>query len=367
MAATSQSIAPTAPIRVPKTIGEIDADWLTKALSSRAPAFAVERAQVRENLGGACSKLRVAVHTNCPDFPASIIVKGCFEAHNQTTVPWLQRLESNLYNRLVPYLNDVETVKCFFAQGDELNGSVLILEDLDTRGVRCLRAQEPIAEFDVAARFIDSLAKLHAKWWNGPELADRGLFGWLPGPSDAKLLFEFRESTLSDEIQMADILGRPRAAAIPARLHDRGRLLQACRVMMDYVRHEPRVLAHGDPHLANLFLTADGQPGFLDWTSLRVPWVFDVAYFIVGCLDVCDRRRWEGPLLEHYLSRLSTLGVEPPGFNEAWWDYRCWAIYGLLGWLINRTDYHSEASITAMASRYGAAVAEHDSLGLIGV
>jgi hypothetical protein len=365
MIASAHEVPSVEPIPIPKTIGEIGAVWLTEALRTRFAGLVVESADIRQSLGGACTKLRVAIHTNRVNFPSSIIVKGCFEAHNQEMMPWLQRNEANLYTHMVPHLNGVGTVGCFFAQGNETYGSALILEDLNARGVRCLRIQDPICDYDVAARFIDHLARLHARWWNGPELTDRGLFGWLPGSSSPKL-FEFKEERLSDEAFMADLLNRPRAAAIPIRLHDRKRLIKACDVMRSIAQKGPRVLAHGDPHLANLFVTADGEPGFLDWSCVRVPWMFDVAYFIIGSLDVCDRREWEQPLLDHYFSRLTSFGIELPPFDEAWSDYRRWALWGLIGWLINSTDYHSEASITAMASRFGAAVAEHGSLELLG-
>jgi hypothetical protein len=355
-----------APIRIPTTVDGIDSGWLTEALSTSLPGLRVESSEIRQSLGGACTKLRVAVRTNRADFPPSIIVKGCFEAHNQQVMPWMQCIESNIYEQIVPRLKGVGAVRCFFAQGDQSRGSALILEDLDVTGTRCLRAQKPIDDYDLAARFVEGLATLHAQWWSGPELADEGAFGWLPGPRSPKLL-EFRTQRLSDPVFMDECLALPRAAAIPMKLHDRNRLLAACRVMARLAQKGPHVLAHGDPHLSNLFVTADGRPGFLDWTCLRVPWVYDLAYFIIGCLDVDDRRCWERPLLERYLSVVSSQGVTAPAFDEAWLDYRRWAAWGLTNWLINSVDYHSEASITAVVSRFGHAVVEHDSLDLLAV
>jgi aminoglycoside/choline kinase family phosphotransferase len=363
---TTPSSTRSATIRIPKTVAGIDSQWLTEALGTRLPGLKVDSAEIRESLGGACTKLRVSVRTNLADFPPSIIVKGCFEEHNQQVMPWMQCIESSVYDKVVPYLNGVGAARCFFAQGDQHRGSALILEDLDVSGARCLRAQEPIEDYDLAVSFVESLAVLHARWWNTPELAEEGCFGWLPGPRSPKLL-EFRIQRLSDAIFMGECLARPRAAAIPIELHDRARLLEACHAMFSLAQKEPIVLAHGDPHLSNLFVTADGRPGFLDWTCLRVPWVYDLAYFIIGCLDVCDRRRWERPLLEHYLSEISSHSLDAPTFDEAWLDYRQWAAWGLTNWLINSTDYHSEASITAVASRFGHAVAEHGSLDLLGV
>jgi hypothetical protein len=366
MTETADEVSGTSRAAIPRSINEVNAAWLTVALSTRCPGFKVENAELVQSLGGACTKLRMRVRTNHPSFPDSIIVKGCFESHNQNVMTRLQLREVNIYQRLVPRLEGIETVRCLFAEGDEVRGSALILEDLDVRGVRCLRAQEPIRDFELAARFVDSLARLHARWWDGPELAEGGEFHWLPGLDDARLL-RFTEDQLSNPVQASEILSRPRGAAIPVELHDRQRLQEACRAIKTQGQGGALVLAHGDPHLSNLFVSVDGRPGFLDWTSRRVPWAFDVTYFIIGCLDVCDRRRWEKRLLSHYLTQLTSYGVTPPDLQEAWLAYRRWAVYGLLVWLFNTTDYHSEASITALSMRFGASVAEHGSFELWGI
>jgi hypothetical protein len=41
--------------------------------------------------------------------------------------------------------------------------------------------------------------------------------------------------------------------------------------------------------------------------------------------------------------------------------------WGMGVWLVNRTDYHSESAITAAAVRFGAAMADNDSYGALGV
>src|SRR3546814_17825199 len=79
---------------------------------------------------------------------------------------------------------------------------------------------------------------------------------------------------------------------------------------------QARVINHGDMHLGNLYVDADGTPGFLDAQPRLGAWSIDVSYFLIAGLDLVDRRRWEGALLAHYLSCLRAEGVDPPSRSE---------------------------------------------------
>jgi hypothetical protein len=350
-------------VPIPHSIADVDAGWLTQALGATHPGLVVEQAQVVESLGGASTKLRMAVRTNRPDFPSHIIVKGCLEPHNQIVMLGPQVSEVQAYTLLVPTL-DVETVRCFYAEGDRTRGAAIIMEDLSLRGVRCLRIQETIS-FELAAAFLDQIARLHARWWQAPELADDGEFGWIVSPKQAGL--ELYLNILKDPLKTAEVLSRPRGAANPRLLHDADRLRRAYEILISNPQGTAIVINHADLHLANLYVDAQGKPGMLDWILRRDSWAQDVTYFIVGALDPVDRRRWEGALLQHYLSRLAVYGVAAPSFEEAWLAYRSWPIWGLLVWQFNSPDFHTEAVITAAAARFGAAVVDHNTFRLLGV
>jgi hypothetical protein len=91
--------------------------------------------------------------------------------------------------------------------------------------------------------------------------------------------------------------------------------------------------------------------------------VQDVAYHLTASLDLLDRPRWEEALLSHYLHCLEKFGVtRPPSFEEAWQAYRRELVYGLFIFLIHETGFQSEATNTAYAARFGAAVAQHRSI-----
>ena len=57
------------------------------------------------------------------------------------------------------------------------------------------------------------------------------------------------------------------------------------------------VVIHGDEHLGNLYVTADGTPGVIDWFARPDHWPVGIAYFMVCALDVIDRRNWERPVV----------------------------------------------------------------------
>jgi hypothetical protein len=350
------------PVPIPDDIAGIDADWLTLALDSVDPGFIVHNAEIVQSLGGACTKLRVALNTNREGFPPTVVVKGCFEPHSKGMIP-LQRREANYYSRLVPAM-DVPTAHCFFAQGDERAGAALIMEDLDLRGGRCLRTPDPM-DYRLALAFLDVLARLHARWWDDPALADGGELSWVSGPAAPAL--DNHIAILSDPEQTAQRMALPRASAVSRIFHDGERLVRAYRTMWSNPHKLPHALIHGDPHLANLYVDRAGGPGLLDWTCRRAPWALDIAYFITGNLDIADRRSWEVALLRHYLAKLADYGVAAPDFDAAWFAYRCWLTWGLCVWLVNRTDFHSESAITAAAARFGAAMIDHDSYGALGV
>ena len=91
----------------------------------------------------------------------------------------------------------------------------------------------------------------------------------------------------------------------------------------------------------------------------------DVGYHIGAALDTADRRRWEGPLLQHYLDELRWNGVDAPGFDETLRDYGVYLALCYFIWLINESHYQPEANNTACVARFSAAMIDHDTVGLL--
>ena len=143
---------------------------------------------------------------------------------------------------------------------------------------------------------------------------------------------------------------KPRGRALPNQFQDLARAHAAWERMWAVLQQAARVVVHGDEHLGNLYVTADGKPGVIDWVARPEHWPVGIAYFLLCCLDVTDRRRWERALLSHYVTRLRTYGArDVPGVEDAWFLYRCATWYPVVTWLNNSAVWQPEAVNTANA------------------
>jgi hypothetical protein len=350
-------------VEVPETPAGFTPDYLTQAMQQRVPGLVVESAELVDKISGASSKLRMRIRTNRNDIPNSIIVKGGFEAHSRVMRD-MHANEVNAYRNVVPTL-DVNTVDCYYAGLGASGDGLVILEDLNLRGVRFLRLMEPIG-FQLAKDFLTEIARIHARWWNQPEL-DGPRFEWLQDASEHCGGIWQYFAILNDPDAYGWFRAAPRAAAMPTDLLDPPRIHAAHTAMIAAHADEPVTINHGDTHLGNLFVTAEGKPAFLDWMPRKGPWSLDVSYFITAGLDYTRRREWEGPLLQHYLAALEGFGVEAPSFEHAWHAYRREMIWGFIIWLLNSSDYQTESNNTAAAARFATAMIDHDTFGILGV
>lgn len=344
----------------------VTAAWLGTALAQKCPGVEVLHAEVRDVIPGTSTKIRVALRYNdagqASGLPPTLIVKGGFEAHSSSMAPMYLN-EMRFYRDVAPRL-PINVPRCFFAGSDPASHqSIVIMEDLAARGVQFLRPQQPSSYARVEA-FLDAIARFHAHGWNSPALDDDGAFGWVREPF-GHWSRVYQQRYLQPEV-WAHYMAQPRAAAVSVSLHDRERMAAALDALARLNQSADKVLAHGDLHLGNLYVEADGTPGFLDAQIARSSWCQDVAYHMIAALDIGDRRRWEQALLSYYLQRLAYHGVSaPPGFDAAWRAYRAQVAYGLFIFLINETRFQTEAANTAYAARFGAAAVDHGTFALL--
>jgi aminoglycoside phosphotransferase (APT) family kinase protein len=211
-----------------------------------------------------------------------------------------------------------------------------------------------------AAAGLDTLAALHGQSWADERPQRLGV-----------------EPLLSDSTEpiMRDFLGAlperfaaPRAFAAPVALHEPDRLRAASAAYRAWVQRNAQCVVHGDAHIGNAYVEADGRVGFVDWQTVALgPWAHDVNYFLVSALDVPDRRAHERELLGHYLKALASFGVSAPGLDEAWGDYRRATVHGFLGWLCNPDVWQPAEVNTATFARFGMAMIDHDTYAALGV
>lgn len=157
----------------------------------------------------------------------------------------------------------------------------------------------------------------------------------------------------------------PRGAATSVLFHDLDLVIECFDRLLELSREIPHCIVHGDTHLNNLYVCPDGTPGFFDSLPGRGPGMMEVTYHLTCAVDLADRRRWEGALIQHYLDELRRHGVQPPGIDEALRQYAAFLLNGYIIFLVNESFYQPESANTAYAARFSAAMIDHDTMGLL--
>jgi Phosphotransferase enzyme family len=356
--------------KLPVALDQITARWLSEALQSRHPGVVVRSVTLGNAMYGTATKVRLHVTydgtSDSSAQPATLIVKGGFSAHRELMYREYM-LESRFYSELAPRLDSIRVPRVLDAKHDDSQRqAIVILEDLDTRGATFCRVQKTLT-YDQAAAQLDTLASLHAQWWESREFGPGGPLSWVDelDPLPEGVLGTYQRSRLQPNLY-AECMALPRGVAVSSYFHDRDRMERAMERLRLIDRIGPRCLLHTDPHLGNWYLDRDGQPGLLDWQSVRKgPWAHDFNYCVVSSVDMLDRRAWERDLLCHYLEALQSRGVSPPAFDDAWVAYRQQSVYGLYYWLVNPVEFQVEVNNCSVASRFAFAAIDHDTFQLL--
>jgi thiamine kinase-like enzyme len=202
----------------------------------------------------------------------------------------------------------------FWADWSEDGSAYLMLvEDLAARGCS-FPSWKDDAVPEYAAWMMDTLAELHAHFWESPRLAAD--LAWIEPPMRAEIGPLLVRSALE---QFTD--------QMPPEFRELGELyIEHVGPLSDLLDSGPQTLLHGDSHLGNLFL--DGQRiGLLDWAcTCRAPGIRDVAYFLCNSVPTELRRSRERGLLERYLAALSGHGAPAPSIDDAFVSYRRYAV-----------------------------------------
>jgi hypothetical protein len=352
-------------MRLPLKLEQVTSTWLTEALRVRHPGVQVTESRVEDMIRGTSTKIRVRCSYNREGrdagLPATVIVKGGFESHSPS-MKEMYANEARFYRDVQPFV-PMHSPRCYYAGIDpESHQAIVVMEDLRAQGVELLHAQRP-QQYSPVARRLTDMARYHAQTWNSPEFKEGGRFDWI-GSRFSGWSLEYQERYFAPDVWQ-QYVSSPRGAAVSQRLHDRAAIRQALRRIGEIEATEPVCLIHGDTHLGNLYIEANGTPGFFDAQVARAPWHLEVSYHIACALDIPDRKAWEQALLEHYLEALQANGIEAPGFESAWLSYRRSLAYGYFIFLINETRFQTEAVNTACAARFGAAMLDHGTLDLL--
>jgi hypothetical protein len=359
----------TAPL--PRAFADVTAPWLTMALGPLHAGAKVVAARVDPHMGHKPNKARVHLTWNREGLPATVIVKGTL---NGTTsrgaiIDFSNMAELVSYRDIVPHL-DINAPRLLYQhwEAEPSESVIMLFEDMAARRPTYFPNGFATLSYGQAARILKAMARFQAQTWNSPNFAAGGIWGPGTGAGEnARLIRDLYFDVLPDSEHWTTSVVSPRGAAMPRLLRDPARMKAGWLRLVDLLDGYGTVIVHGDEHLGNLGIEADGTPIFYDFLARGEPWPLGLVRFLIPTLDILDRRAWERSLLAGYLDDLRAFGAPAPGFEEAWLGYRAAAICTLMIWLNNSSTWQPEATNTANAARAAAAVLDHDSFGLLGL
>lgn len=341
----------------PDTIDDISALWFGECLSERFPGTAVTSLERGTAIHGTATKieyhLRYNEAGNRHGLPPTLWLKCGLE----TQIPEQavhSAIEAAFFRDLVPALDINVPVPYATAFAPDRSSGIVIYEDLNRRPVQFRKQNGSLSPAEMLQQ-LDMLASLHATFWRNPRLHE---IAWLTpgGVIHSNGVLE-RFSAFWDYVEPM-----PRFLHVPDVLKDRERLLNANLALMADDIADPVCVAHGDPHIGNMFFDPDGRPGLLDWATVMLgSWAWDVAYAMVINQNVAQRRTLERGQLQHYLERLAALGVAAPSMDSAWNDYARHSVY-MFNFVLCPPELQPEELCTQSAERACAAICDLEGL-----
>jgi aminoglycoside phosphotransferase (APT) family kinase protein len=312
-------------VAVPRGPEEITSDWLTEALryagfvkNGRVSSVSIAALGPGDGLIGRVFRLAPQYEGDTGGAPPSLIAK--LPALPGPTLDLALRFrmyerEASFYRELAAKAG-VPVPRLYHSACTEDGHCALLLEDM-APGVTGDLVEG--CTLDQAARLVEHVAAMHAKWWNSRDL-DK--LGWLPLPNEAAAL-EIAADISGDAWKVfLDRYGEH----MPERLVALGERLQNDRTVLDRLSAPPRTLVHADLRINNLVFGDRGQSDLLavlDWQStVRARGPMDIARLFVNNLEPETRRRAEAELLPEYHRLLTGHGVEGYTYTECWRDYR---------------------------------------------
>ncbi|MDP6715621.1 MAG: DUF1679 domain-containing protein, partial [SAR202 cluster bacterium] len=316
---------PVSDMPLPQTIDEITPEWLTLALSkggalsgASVSGVEVERIGLMEGFMGVIARLTPEYDNPADHLPPTLIAKlPDADPDQRAAQSSAFRTEAGFYSAFPADDSTVHPV-CYFVGSDpEGNDHALLIEDLSNGRSASMIRHMPL---DDAAIVFNSLAELHAKQWNSPELGSlswavdsRNREAWLPAQElyqatwdvftekwGAYFSSEILEIAENLKTSLADVLTVPEGASV--------------------------TLTHGDSRPENMFFydeSSDHKLALIDWQRATIqPGAWDLAYFVEFSLDPDDRRSAERVLLQSYMDQLVANGVVDYNFEDLLVDYR---------------------------------------------
>jgi hypothetical protein len=338
-------------LTVPLSWEDISPAWMTQAISERHRDAVVDTVAVQLRDDGTNRRARLALTYRDGSGPATLFVKAADPAHKD-----LIRLTSGMFHEPRLFMSGVDLclehpVVYTALIDEEAYDFILVMEDLAARGADPRDSLRPLT-IEQAASGMRALGRMHGRYW-GEQVLEHPRLDWLEPfvPFDG-----LQYAPLGSALQRLD-------ADTPVEVMSLSMDHLVESVWKPYIRTlttSPQTLLHGDAHIGNTYVTAEGEVGFLDWQmARRGNWSLDVGYFLQGALTIEDRRQHERSLLQEYRDALGLADAELPSDDEIWLRYRASVAHGLALWLATASSggglWQRMEVAVALAQRYAVA------------
>ncbi len=294
---------------MPLTVDELTVNWLQEALTPHTNgallnSFEANIIGVGEGFMGQLARIRLGWTEPDSDAPASLIAK--FAATKPETREMAR--EQNLYEREIGFYRDighnagVSVPTCYYGEYvADTNQFVLLIEDLAPS-----EPSDQVAGSDrqTSREVIEQFARLHARWWNNPELENYDWAKWILN----EMPMEEALTRINASIEDAERTGRFDAYPEMKRLMPMLPPLFRMKPAPPY----PFSLAHGDLRSDNIICPTSegGRFAIIDWQLAgKGDPVNDIVRWLVQSITIEERRATEQELLKLYHSRLIEHGV----------------------------------------------------------
>lgn len=346
--------------RLPRSFDEFTPEWFDGALSARFPGVSVASIERSGERVGTSASCRFDLHYKDEGRgetpPASVYIKGGFTEAQLKRYWMVLQQEARFYNELAPDV-PMNIPRHYFAQIDDQQQGITMLEDLAARGVTF--GYWGRLSVDQVAALLEQFAAMHAKWRGDARLPS--LTGW-EEPQRGFLKYLVRDKHW-DELT-GRIYGERLVEAIPSP--------DLIRTALDRTwalnDAAPKTLVHGDAHGGNMFFESDGTPGTLDFQlSFGGDAMHDVSWLIVSGLGIEDRRAEEGRLIKAYAQAMTANGVDMPDFDALWLAHRQQMAHAFVSGACEPIESGPLDMINAAAEVTIAAARDHDVLDALGI
>jgi hypothetical protein len=288
-----------------------------------ATVTTVTQRRIGEGRGHLGLSIRVDLDysTMVPDAPRSVVVKLPAETAESVETARRGRLyerEFRFFTGLAPS-TDARAPRCFAAALDPATDDyALVLEDVTGR----LEVDQLVGcPLPQAEQVLHQLARLHASWWQNPDLSRQR---WLTTFTSEHRLTNLHRLLVAGWPRMCAELGDrlpPEAAKIGARVAE-----EFVATLRRFDEH-PQTLLHGDARLDNFMFDAGEARApvvLLDWQNVgRGPAIADIGYFVAQNLSPAAIREHAHDLLASYHSELVRHGVtnfSPQQLTDSLWQ-----------------------------------------------